>query len=147
MSSTRVRPMAASGDLAGAAAALGRPHEVRGTVVAGEGRGRTLGFPTANVAVPAQLALPPGGVYAVRAGIRGEALGPAVANLGTRPTFGEGETSLEVHLLGAPGDLYGAVLRVAFVARLREEQRFAGPAELAAQIAEDIREAREALGG
>jgi riboflavin kinase / FMN adenylyltransferase len=145
MSSTRVRAMVAAGDLAGATAALGRPHEVRGPVVAGEGRGRSLGFPTANVAVPAELALPPHGVYAVWAGKRGEPLGPAVANLGARPTFGDGEPSLEVHLLNPPGDLYGSELRVAFVARLRAERRFAGPEELASQISADIAAARAAL--
>jgi len=146
MSSTRIRAMVAAGDLAGAAEALGRPHEVRGRVVAGEGRGRRLGFPTANVAVPAELARPPAGVYAVQAGPRGGALGPAVANLGTRPTFGGDGETLEVHLLEAPGDLYGVTLRVAFVARLRDERRFAGPADLARQIAVDVAAARVALG-
>jgi riboflavin kinase/FMN adenylyltransferase len=146
MSSTRVRAMVAAGDLAGAAAALGRPHEVRGPVVRGDGRGRTLGFPTANVAVPAELALPPSGVYAVRAGRRGGPLGPAVANLGTRPTFGGGEQAVEVHLLDPPGDLYGETLRVAFAARLRDERRFDGSAALAAQIAADVAAARGALG-
>ncbi len=146
MSSTRVRAMVAAGDLAGAAAALGRPHEVRGPVVHGDGRGRTLGFPTANVAVPAALALPPSGVYAVRAGRRGDPLGPAVASLGTRPTFGGGEQTLEVHLFDSPGDLYGATLRVAFVARLRDEERFDGPAALVAQMVVDAAAARAALG-
>jgi riboflavin kinase/FMN adenylyltransferase len=146
MSSTRVRAMVAAADLDGAAAALGRPHEVRGAVVRGDGRGRELGYPTANVAVPANLALPPPGVYAVRAGRLGSAAGPAVANLGSRPTFdGEGET-LEVHLLEPPGDLYGADLRVAFVARLRDERRFAGPADLVAQISADAAAARALLG-
>jgi riboflavin kinase/FMN adenylyltransferase len=145
LSSTRIRAMVAAADLAGAAAALGRPHEVRGTVVRGDGRGRSLGYPTANVAVPAGLALPPAGVYAVRAGPRGIALGPAVANLGTRPTFAGGEEALEVHLLEPPGDLYGTTLRVAFVARLREERRFTGPSELAAQIAADVAAARAIL--
>jgi riboflavin kinase/FMN adenylyltransferase len=146
MSSTRIRAMVATADLAGAAAALGRPHEVRGTVVRGDGRGRELGYPTANVAVPATLALPPPGVYAVRSGRLGGDLAPAVANLGTRPTFdGEGET-LEVHLLEPPGDLYDATLRVAFVDRLREERRFAGPGDLAAQISADVAAARALLG-
>jgi len=146
MSSTRIRAMVAAADLAGAAAALGRPHEVRGTVVRGDGRGRELGYPTANVAVPAALALPPPGVYAVRAGRVGGAVAPAVANLGSRPTFdGEGET-LEVHLLEPPGDLYGATLRVAFVARLRDEKRFASAADLVAQISADAVAARALLG-
>jgi len=146
VSSTRIRAMVAAGDLAGAAAALGRPHEVRGTVVPGEGRGRRLGFPTANVAVPPDLALPPIGVYAVRAGLRGGELMPGVANLGTRPTFGGAGQGLEVHLLESPGDLYGGVLRVAFVGRLRDERRFGGPTDLAAQIAADVAAARALLG-
>jgi riboflavin kinase/FMN adenylyltransferase len=146
MSSTRVRAMVAAGDLAAAASALGRPHEVRGTVVHGDGRGRTLGFPTANVAVPAELALPPFGVYAVRAGRAGGPLAPAVASLGTRPTFGGGGQALEVYLLEPPGDLYGVTLRVAFVARLRDERRFDGPAALVAQIAADVAAARAVLG-
>jgi riboflavin kinase / FMN adenylyltransferase len=146
VSSTRIRAMVAAGDLAGAAAALSRPHEVRGLVVTGDGRGRTLGFPTANLALPAELALPPAGVYAVRAGRLGGALGPAVANLGTRPTFGGTGQALEVHLLDPPGDLYGATLRVAFVARLRDERRFDGPGSLVAQITADVAAARLALG-
>lgn len=147
VSSTRVRALVAAGDLAGAAEALGRPHEVRGAVVAGDGRGRGLGFPTANVAVPAGLARPPAGVYAVRVGRRGEPLLPGVANLGTRPTFagGDGET-LEVHLLDHPGDLYGEALRVAFVARLRDERRFDGPEDLVRQIRADVAAARAVLG-
>ncbi len=146
MSSTRIRAMVAAGDLAGAAAALGRPHEVRGVVVAGDGRGRTLGFPTANVAVPAELALPPNGVYAVRAGVKGGLLGPAVASLGTRPTFGGGKETLEAHLLDPPGDLYGATLRVAFVARLRAEERFDSVAALVDQMVADVAQARGLLG-
>jgi len=146
ISSTRVRAMVAAGEVEEAAAALGRPHEVRGTVVTGDGRGRTLGFPTANVALPAGLAVPGNGVYAVQAGKPGKPLSVGVANVGTRPTFGgEGET-LEVHLLDWAGDLYGATLRVAFVSRLRDERRFAGPADLAAQIAADIGAARRRLG-
>ncbi|MBM3694536.1 MAG: bifunctional riboflavin kinase/FAD synthetase [Actinobacteria bacterium] len=146
VSSTRIRAMVASGDLDGAASLLGRPHEVRGPVVAGEGRGRGLGFPTANVAVPGELALPPSGVYAVRAGPGSGPLLPGVANLGRRPTFGGAAETLEVHLLEPPGDLYGTVLRVAFAGRLRAERQFAGPAELTAQIVRDLAAAREVLG-
>jgi riboflavin kinase/FMN adenylyltransferase len=146
LSSTRIRQMVAGGDVEAAAAALGRPHEVRGTVAAGDGRGRALGFPTANVEVPTGLALPSGGVYAVLAGRRGGSLGPGVANIGSRPTFGGGGRGLEVHLLGFSGDLYDAVLRVAFVTRLRDERRFDGPEELASQIATDIAAARGVLG-
>lgn len=145
ISSTRVRGMVAAGDVEAAAAALGRPHEVRGTVVAGEGRGRTLGFPTANVDLPPDLAVPGTGVYAVRAGRPGEGLLPGVANVGTRPTFGGGRSSVEIHLLKGAVDLYGATLRVAFIARLRDERRFAGPADLVAQITADVAAARGRL--
>lgn len=146
ISSTRVRAMVAAGQVEAAAAALGRPHEVRGTVVAGDGLGRTLGFPTANLSPSPELALPGDGVYAVRAGPLGTALLPGVANVGARPTFGGGERVVEVHLLAETGDLYGKTLRVAFVARLRDERRFADPAELAAQIAADVAAARARLG-
>jgi riboflavin kinase/FMN adenylyltransferase len=146
ISSTRVRAMVAAGEVEAAALALGRPHELRGTVVPGDGRGRALGFPTANVALPAGLAVPRDGVYAVRAGRPGEPLRPGVANIGARPTFGGGERTLEVHLLGGTGDLYGAKLRVAFVSRLRDERRFTGRGELAAQIEADIAVARRRLG-
>ncbi len=145
ISSTRVRAMVAAGKVEAAAAALGRPHEVRGTVVAGDGRGRTLGFPTANLALPPGLAVPADGVYAVRAGLPGAELRPGVANVGTRPTFGGEERKVEVHLLEGSGDLYGATLRVAFVARLRDERRFDGPGDLAAQIEADAAAARERL--
>lgn len=145
ISSTRVRALVAEGRVEEAAAALGRPHEVRGLVVPGDGRGRRLGFPTANIALAPGLAVPPAGVYAVRAGERGGALQPAVANIGRRPTFGAGEETLEVHLLDGAGDLYGRTLRVAFVARLRDEQRFPDAAALKAQIGEDVAAARRVL--
>jgi riboflavin kinase/FMN adenylyltransferase len=147
ISSTRVRVLVAAGEVEEAAVALGRPHELRGNVVPGDGRGRTLGFPTANVALDPGLAVPGNGVYAVRAGRPGEPLRPGVANVGTRPTFGGGEAGLEVHLLDEAGDLYGATLRVAFISRLRDERPFAGGAELATQIEADVTAARRRLGG
>jgi riboflavin kinase/FMN adenylyltransferase len=145
VSSTRIRAMVAAGDVVAAAEALGRPHEVRGAVVTGEGRGQSLGFPTANMAVPGNLAMPRSGVYAVRAGVPGGPLAPGVANVGTRPTFGGGDEVLEVHLLDGSADLYGSTLRVAFIARLRNERRFATAADLAAQIAADVATARAVL--
>jgi len=146
ISSTRVRAMVAVGDVEGAAAALGRPHELRGTVVPGDGRGRTLGFPTANVALDPGLAVPGAGVYAVWAGRPGEPLRPAVANVGTRPTFGGTQCGLEVHFLDGAGDLYGVTLHVAFVSQLRDERRFADGDALAAQVRADIAAARRRLG-
>lgn len=145
VSSSRLRALVAAGEVAGAARLLGRPYALRGAVVSGDRRGRTLGFPTANVESSAEL-LPATGVYAVRARINGGPLRPAVANLGVRPTFGgEGRFLVEVHLLDFTGELYGHELGVQFVARLRGEQRFAGPEALRAQIALDTAAARAAL--
>jgi len=147
VSSTRIREMVAAGDVAGASAALGRPHEVRGRVVHGDGRGSAIGFPTANLEIPDGTAVPGRGVYAVEAGPLGEPLGPGVANVGVRPTFGgAAEELVEVHLLDSDRDLYGRELRVRFVARIRDERRFSGAGELVARIAEDVAIARSALG-
>lgn len=151
ISSTEVRRHLADGDVEWAAAALGRPWTHRGTVVRGEGRGRTLGVPTANVVAPEGILRPGGGVYAARA-VRGEDRWDAVVNVGSRPTF-EGRTvTVEAHLLdpGGPGedlDLYGDELELALLARLRDEQRFDGPDALVAQIRDDIDTARTVLAG
>jgi riboflavin kinase/FMN adenylyltransferase len=149
-SSTAVRSHLEAGRVDRAARLLGRPHEVAGLVRPGDRRGRTLGFPTANLAPrPARVQLPGAGVYAVTARIAGEPGGrwhPAVANLGRRPTFdGEG-LRLEVHLLDGEHALYGRRLAVRFLERLREERRFASPAELVEQIARDCAAARRVLG-
>ena len=143
ISSTRIRAAIASGDLADARRCLGRFPGALGEVVHGDARGRTLGFPTANVALQGG-ALPPTGVYAVEAVVDGETYA-AVANLGTRPTFADGEPSLEVHLLDFDRDLYGRELEVTFRQLLREERRFDGPDELKAQIARDVQAARASL--
>jgi riboflavin kinase/FMN adenylyltransferase len=158
-SSSRVREALARGDVDDAARMLGRPHLVSGVVVEGDRRGRTIGFPTCNLA-GVEEALPAFGVYAVRvdrevgpAPAPGEVWGPAeplaggVANVGVRPTVKAGETrpSVEAHLFDVDEDLYGARLRVHLVARLRAEQRFSGLDALRAQIARDAAEARERL--
>lgn len=146
VSSTAIRTAIARGDLATAHRFLGRFPGAVGTVVHGDARGRTLGFPTANL-VPQPGALPPHGVYAVEAILDG-AVFPAVANLGTRPTFpgsGLDGTHLEVHLLDFQGDLYGRELEVTFRQLLRPERRFANAAELQAQIRADVAAARAAL--
>ena len=150
-SSTRVRGSIGEGDVAAAAHVLGRPHAISGTVVHGAARGRTIGFPTANLAEIAEL-LPADGVYAVRVDVvepsGARRLGDGVMNIGVRPTVGgERARSVEVYVLDFMGDLYDQVLRVHVVARLRGEQRFAGLDELKAQIARDVGAAREALGG
>lgn len=146
ISSTRVRRSLAAGDVAAAAELLGRHFFVDGVVEAGEGRGRGLGFPTANVA-SANETLPASGVYACLFAPGGEPPREAVANLGTRPTFEEGvaRPRLEVHVLDTDRDLYGRAVRVAFVERLRAEERFADADALARQIAEDVARAREVL--
>ncbi|MBK8978879.1 MAG: riboflavin biosynthesis protein RibF [Planctomycetes bacterium] len=146
VSSTAIRDAIRRGDLDAAHRMLGRWPAAFGSVVHGDERGRTLGFPTANV-VPQSLVLPPEGVYAVTVILAGTPL-PGVANLGRRPTFASDPDTaplLEVHLLDFTGDLYSQELEVAFVARLRPEQRFADPAALRAQIALDIAAARRAL--
>ncbi|MCB9664377.1 MAG: bifunctional riboflavin kinase/FAD synthetase [Alphaproteobacteria bacterium] len=144
VSSTRIRALVAAGDLATAERLLARPHAVSGEVVPGDARGRSLGFPTANVR-PATDLLPPAGVYAVRVDVSGVWL-DGVANLGDRPTFRPGEGRLEVHLLDWSGDLYGVQVTVAFVRRIREERAFARVDDLVAQIRVDAEAARRILG-
>lgn len=149
-SSTRVREALARGELDSAERCLGRPHSIAGTVVRGDGRGRTIGVPTANLGDVVEC-LPPNGVYAVLvdrelAPGETEVLGAGVANLGVRPTVGAGY-AVEVHLLDFDDDLYGARLRVHFAARLRDEQRFSGLEALTAQIRSDIDAARAQLSG
>lgn len=143
VSSTKIRQAIADGDLARARQYLGRFPGALGKVEHGSARGRTLGFPTANVALTSG-ALPPSGVYAVEAVLDGTTYA-AVANLGTRPTFDNGKSSLEVHLLDFDEDLYGRELEVTFRQLLREERKFDGPDELKAQIAKDIQAARDCL--
>lgn len=149
-SSTRARQGIARGDMDEARAVLGRHHAISGAVVRGDQRGRTIGFPTANLEAPAEM-LPPSGVYAVLVdaltpGRAAQALARGVMNLGVRPTVaGDGRRTAEVHLLDFAGDLYGQTLRVHLVARLRDEQRFDGLAALTTQIAIDVDAAREVL--
>src|SRR5690606_16489694 len=142
-SSTAIREAIQNGDLTRASRFLRRFPGALGKVMHGDARGRTLGFPTAHVALTAG-ALPPSGVYAVEAVVDGETFA-AVANLGTRPTFHDGETSLEVHLLDYQGDLYDRELEVTFRQLLRPERKFAGPDDLKTQIAKDVAQARDCL--
>ncbi|MDA8267836.1 MAG: bifunctional riboflavin kinase/FAD synthetase [Actinomycetota bacterium] len=149
LSSTRIRGLLAAGDVAGAAAFLGRPHQVRGTVVHGDGRGgRELGMPTANVELAPGTALPDDGVYAGWYARPDGVRHPAALSLGRRPTFYQDGAPLllEAHLIGFDGDLYGERAQVSFVARLRPELRFGSVAELATQMHQDVRVAADALG-
>lgn len=147
VSSTAIRRALAEGDVERAATLLGRPHEVRGVVGTGDQRGRELGFPTANVAVPGSILLPADGIYAGwfrRAS--GEVL-PTAISLGRRPTFYETADAslLEAHVLDFAGDLYDERVAVRFVARLRGEERFDSIDELVGQMQRDCARARELL--
>jgi riboflavin kinase / FMN adenylyltransferase len=145
VSSTAIRRAVAGGDLDRAREGLGRPYAVGGRVVRGQGRGRELGFATVNVEPPTQRKLvPPEGVYAVCVQTpRGEFGG--MMNLGPRPTFGESERTLEAHLFGSPGDLYGSRVRIDFVSFLRDTRKFASAEELARQLETDRNDAMRAL--
>ena len=150
VSSTRVRQALAAGDVEVTRALLGRPFATDGVVVTGDGRGRTLGIPTANV-VRENEAVPADGVYAGWCRLRRGAhtwgpVWPSVVSLGRRPTFGGVEHRVEAHLMGFSGDVYGAFMRIEYWKRLRAERRFADAQALLAQVAVDMREAREALG-
>lgn len=138
VSSSRIRKLVAAGDMELARRCLGSPFMVEGTVAGGEKRGRKLGFPTANLVPDPHLAVPKQGVYAAFAnGV------PAAVNVGVRPTF-ESELGLliEAHLIDYDEDLYGKNLRIAFVSRLRDEERFADASELVAQMERDVEAAR-----
>ncbi|HEV2758056.1 MAG TPA: bifunctional riboflavin kinase/FAD synthetase [Acidimicrobiales bacterium] len=143
-SSTAVRRLLEAGDVAGAADLLGRPHEVRGVVVMGDQRGRELGYPTANVAVPEEILLPSPGIYA--GWYDGDQA--AAISVGRRPTFHDGGAPvvLEAYLLDFSGDLYGRQARVSFVSRLRDEERYDSIDDLLRQMALDVEATRTALG-
>ncbi len=147
VSSTLIRRLLVeAGDVAAAAPLLGRFYTLAGRVVAGDRRGRTIGFPTANLAVAPEKLVPARGVYAVWADTEGEGRWPAMMNIGTRPTFRGDEMRAEVHLLGFEGDLYEQTLRVEFIGRLRDEQRFEGIAALRGQLGRDAARCHELLG-
>ena len=147
VSSTRIRGLLADGDVAGAALLLGRPHEVRGQVQHGDKRGRELGFPTANVAVPADVLLPADGIYAGWYERADGTVHAAAMSLGRRPTFYEDAhlSLLECYLLDFDGDLYDEPAKVRFVQRLRGEVKFDSVDELVAQMSKDVDEARTLL--
>jgi riboflavin kinase/FMN adenylyltransferase len=144
-SSTKVRELLHEGNVAGARLLLGRDFDVDGVVGRGAARGRELGMPTANVESDNEL-LPHRGIYATRVSVEGGRFLPAATSLGTNPTFGPGHrTTLEAHLLDFSGDLYGKQVRVAFVAWLRGEERFASTEALVTQMRADLVAARAAL--
>ncbi|HCV00879.1 MAG: riboflavin biosynthesis protein RibF [Dehalococcoidia bacterium] len=143
-SSTMVRRALAKGDMEAVTQLLGRRYTLAGPVVRGFERGRTIGFPTANISVAADRALPELGVYATIATIAGRELLGAT-NIGRRPTFDAGHISIETHLLDFEGNLYDEHMEIEIVDRVRAEQTFSGPEELRAQIAEDVHHVRELL--
>lgn len=149
-SSTRIRQLVAAGDVQDAAALLGRPHEVRGTVVRGDGRGGALlGFPTANLAVSSDIALPALGIYAGTYERPDGGRHRAAISVGRRPTFyGEDAAQrplVEAYLIDFEGDLYDEPARVSFVAKLRDERRFEAVEDLVAQMRRDIEETKVVL--
>jgi riboflavin kinase/FMN adenylyltransferase len=144
VSSTLVRRLLRSGDMQEAGRFLGRWYAVEGTVGRGDARGRTLGFPTANLVIPEEKLIPAAGIYASFARTETGSYQAAVS-IGTRPTYGPGALTVEAHLLGFQGDLYGQRLRLAFVQRLREEIAFTSEVALVRQIAEDVAETRRLL--
>jgi len=149
LSSTSIRQMLAEGDVAAAAKALGRPHRVEGVVVRGHQRGRALGFPTANLEMPPHTAIPADGIYAGwLASLDDEGRDvqrwPAAISIGTNPTFGEGEQTVEAYALDRTDlDLYGVHAAIDFAARLRGTLRFDSVDALVEQMHRDVDQARE----
>lgn len=144
VSSTAIRTALRQGEVDRVSRLLGRPFTLSGQVVSGAERGRTLGFPTANLSLPPHQALPADGVYATRARLAGRSV-DSVTNIGIRPTFNATDRTVEVFLLDFDGNLYGERLTIELVARLREEKRFDSPAQLIAQMEKDVAQARGLL--
>ena len=144
VSSTRIRRLISEGRMDEAGALLGHQYFIDGRVVEGDRRGRQIGFPTANLATDNEL-LPPHGVYATTLTIEG-IVHPSLTNIGVRPTFNVSGETIETHVLGYNGDLYGRSVRLAFVQRLRDERRFENVDALRAQIEADTRAARRLFG-
>lgn len=143
VSSTRIRELIAAGDLRETARLLGRDHFLSGTVVRGRERGRTMGFPTANIDSLTEC-LPPDGVYATRLVLADGAFA-SITNIGMRPTFAEIARTIEAHVFDFDRDIYGAKVRLELVERIRGERKFESGQALAAQIAEDLKRARNIL--
>ncbi len=147
ISSSLIRGALSRGDAGAASRLLGRNYAVSGDVVRGDGRGgSTLGFPTANIAVPPQKALPSDGIYAAMAFVEGTWF-QAAASIGVRPTFGGSNRTVEAYLLDFNGDLYGKTTLLEFVQRLRDEAYFSSTEELRLQIEKDVEHTRQVLAG
>lgn len=144
VSSTLIRRALAQGDMTKVERLMGRYFYLGGKVITSGKRGRVLGFPTANLDIRPQQALPGNGIYATIAQVDGKQF-PSATNIGIRPTFGEGEKTVETHLINYKSDLYGKEIRVEFVQKLRDEQRFPSSEALKVQIEKDVREAEAIL--
>lgn len=143
ISSTKIRTLLKQGDVEHAAKLLGRTYAITGIVVRGDGRGKGLGFPTANIA-PKHTIIPPDGVYAVRLVVRERAY-DGIANIGMRPTFNKKALAIEVHVFDFNEDIYGEDISLCFIRKIREEKKFKGPEALVSQIRADIEVAKEIL--
>lgn len=141
VSSSRVRNALIAGDIRTATTLLGHPYSIRGTVATGAKRGRTLGFPTANLENVETL-VPAVGVYAMKAFVNGQAW-PAAANIGPNPTFGEDARKFEIHIIGFSGDLYGTALKAEFITKIRDTVPFSGVDALKEQLQKDVLSARQ----
>ena len=141
VSSTLIRQLVAAGNVEDAARCLGRPFTLYGTIVAGQGQGRILEFPTANIQ-PGQQIVPPDGVYAGQAVIE-DSTYPAAISVGTKPTLGPAPRTIEAFLLDATGDFYGRAMALRFLHRLRDQRRFDDIDSLKTQIAKDVKRVRE----
>ena len=142
VSSTRIRRLVSEGRVDEAGALLGHQYFIDATVIRGDGRGRTMGFPTANLCTENEL-VPPHGVYATTTTLRGGVVRPSISNVGTRPTVdASGRTSIETHIFNVDQDLYDSSVRVGFVQRLRDERAFESLDALRSQIAADCARAR-----
>jgi riboflavin kinase/FMN adenylyltransferase len=145
ISSSRVRDALRTGDIAQATGCLGRPYRLAGTVVHGDGRGGCLGVPTANLAPPPERLIPASGIYACLAHTERMGTHMAAVNIGTRPTFDGHDVTVEAHLLDFGADLYGQMLALDLVARLRDEVVFSNVDALMAQMQKDIAQVRGIL--
>jgi len=146
VSSSRVRAALRTGDVPQATGCLGRPYRLAGVVVRGDGRGHSIGVPTANISPPPERLVPANGIYACLAHTKHLGTHPAVINIGTRPTFPGHTLAVEAHLLDFDADLYDQVLALNFIARLRDERAFPTVNALVEQIHDDIAQARVILG-
>jgi riboflavin kinase/FMN adenylyltransferase len=144
VSSTLIRQALIQGDMRRIERLMGRYFYLRGKVITSDKRGRVLGFPTANLDIKPQQALPGNGIYATITQVDGKQF-PSATNIGIRPTFGDGEKTVETHLLNYKGDLYGKEITVEFVQKLRDEQRFPSSEELKIQIEKDVRKVEALL--